>query len=95
MEPGTFECRMFMWNLGNLGEPELYVEALWALEPLNLGEPELLRLEHLCGALGFQVSGGCPNHPETLLEKPQAFQAVGEKHFQKDAIKASPKKLQT
>ena len=30
VEPGTFKCGMFMWNLGNLN---LYVEPLWNLEP--------------------------------------------------------------
>ena len=76
VEQGTF---MEPWNLG---EPELYVEALWTLEPFeswgtwtfkavtfmwNLGEP------------GSRFRAAAPNLPETLLEEPQAVQAVGEK----------------
>ena len=95
MEPGTFECRMFMWNLyveplwnlepsWNLRsvecEPELYVEALWALEPLNLGEPELLRLEPLCGTLGNLVSGfgRLPQTtPQLYWKNPKLFKLLG------------------
>ena len=33
----------------------------------NLGEP------------GSRFQAAAPNHPEALLEEPQAFQAVGEK----------------
>ena len=36
----------------------------------NLGEP------------GSRFRAAAPNHPEALLEEPQAFQAVGEKLFQ-------------
>ena len=67
-----------MWNFG---EPELCGEALtlWTLEPLNLGEPELLRMERNFAEPGPRSRAAAPNHPETLLEEPQAFQAVGEK----------------
>ena len=36
----------------------------------------------LCGTLkpGARFRAAAPNHPETLLEEPLAFQAVGEKH---------------
>ena len=49
MEPqkcGTVRNLNFMWK-----------EALWTLEPLNLGKPELLRLEPLCGTLINLVPG--------------------------------------
>ena len=29
---------------------------------------------------GSRFRAAAPNHPEVLLEEPQAFQAVGEKH---------------
>ena len=29
---------------------------------------------------GSRFRAAAPNHPEALLEEPQAFQAVGEKH---------------
>ena len=40
----------------------------------NLVEPELLRMEPLCG----RFRAAAPNHPEGLLEEPQALQAVVE-----------------
>ena len=30
---------------------------------------------------GSRFRAAAPNHPEALLEEPQAFQAVGEKHI--------------
>ena len=51
----------------------------------NLVEPQLLRVEPVCGTSrnlpepGARFRAAAPNHPETLLEEPQAFQAVGEK----------------
>ena len=54
---------------------------------LNLGEPGLFRVVPWCGTLGTwslepgsRLRAAAPNHPEALLEEPQAFQAVGEKH---------------
>ena len=50
----------------------------------SLVEPELLRMEPLCGTSrnlaepGARFRAAAPNHPEALLEEPQAFQAVGE-----------------
>ena len=64
---------------GTLETLNLYVEPLWNRKLLetfhcgtsmwNLGEP------------GARLWAAAPNHPETLLEEPQAFQAVGEKVF--------------
>ena len=74
------------WNLHgtsevwNLGELELYVEALWALEPLNIGEPELLRLEPLCGTLGNLVPGlgRLPQTtPKLYWKNPKLFKLLG------------------
>ena len=51
----------------------------------NLVEPELFRMEPLCGTSrnlaepGARFRAAAPNHPGALLEEPQAFQAVGEK----------------
>ena len=48
----------------------------------NLVEPELLRMEPVCGTSRNLVQGfgRLPQTtPEALLEEPQAFQAVGEK----------------
>ena len=51
----------------------------------DLVEPELLRMEPVCGTSRNLASSGprfraaAPNHPEALLEEPQAFQAVGKK----------------
>ena len=46
----------------------------------NLGEPELLRVEPVCPwePAPARFRAAAPNHPEALLEEPQAFQAVGE-----------------
>ena len=47
-------------------------------------EPELLRMEPVCGTSrnlaepGSRFRAAAPKHPEALLEEPQAFQAVGE-----------------
>ena len=43
-------------------------------------------MESLCGTLGIGEPGArfrsaAPNHPEPLLEEPQAFQAVGEQNL--------------
>ena len=70
-----------MWNLV---EPELLRTFMW-----DLVEPELLKMEPLCGTSrnlaepGARFQAAAPNHPEALLEEPQAFQAVGEKLKQK------------
>ena len=68
----------FMWNLG---EPELL-----RVEPgyWNLVEPELATAEPVCRTRNLAEPGprfraAAPNHPEALLEEPQASQAVGEK----------------
>ena len=56
-----------MWNQGKLN---LYVELRTFKSGTfmwNLGEP------------GARFPAAAPNHPEALLEEPQAFQAVGEK----------------
>ena len=51
----------------------------------NLVEPQLLRVEPVRGTSrnlpepGARFRAAAPNHPEALLEEPQAFQAVGEK----------------
>ena len=51
----------------------------------NLVEPQLLRMEPVCGTSrnfaepGARFRAAAPNHPEALSEEPQAFQAVGEK----------------
>ena len=50
----------------------------------NLLEPQLLRMEPVCcmrnlAEPGARFRAAAPNHPEALLEEPQAFQAVGEK----------------
>ena len=59
---------------GTFRNLNLYVEPLWNLEPIknrtfvwNLAEP------------GARFPAAAPDHPEALLEEPQAFQAVGEK----------------
>ena len=93
----TFKSGTFMWTfksgtvMSHLGEPELS-----KVEPLcgtlgnpnfksgimrNLGEPEFLRVEPLrnLGEPGSRFRAAAPNHPEALLEEPQAFQAVGGK----------------
>ena len=51
----------------------------------NLVEPQLLRMEPVCGTSwnlaepGLRFRAAAPKHPEALLEEPQAFQAAGEK----------------
>ena len=63
-----------MWNLV---EPQLW----------NLVEPQFLRMEPVCVTLrnlaepGPRFRAAAQNHPEALLEEPQAFQAVGEQCF--------------
>ena len=57
-------------------------------------EPELLRMEPVCGTspgARFRAAAA-PNHPEALLEKPQVFQAVGEK-LDRAAVATIPKKV--
>ena len=76
---GTWDLRgtSEVWNLG---EPELYVEALWTPELLNLGEPELLRLEPLCGTLGNLVPGfgRLPQTtPKLYWKHPKLFKLLG------------------
>ena len=48
VEPGTYECGMFMWTLGNLN---LYVELFWNLKPSwNLRSVEPWGTSTLCGS---------------------------------------------
>ena len=77
------------WNL-NFKQRNLYVEpwGTWTFKSgtfvWNLGKPQLFRVEPLCGTSrslaepGSRFRAAAPNHPEVLLEEPQAFQAVGE-----------------
>ena len=87
-----------MWNLA---EPELLpIEPLCGTSTFtngtfmwNLSELELLRMEPLCETArnlaepGARFRAAAPNHHEALLEEPQAFQAVGEKHFKKKKLR--------
>ena len=41
---------------------------------------------------GARFRAAAPNHPEALLEEPQAFQAVGEK-LDRAAVATIPKKV--
>ena len=68
VEPGTFMepqkwGTLFAWKLCG-------PRSLW-----TLGEPELLRLEPLCGTLGtcFQVSGSCPKPPQNFIGRTPSF----------------------
>ena len=66
--PGTCESGTFMWNLG---EPELLrVEPWW-------GTCTFMSETYVEPSWGTWFPAAAPNHPEALLEEPQAFQAVG------------------
>ena len=65
-----------MWNLGR---PD---PLCGALEPEALrGTWNLLRVEPSCGTreFGARFPAAAPNHPEALLEEPQAFRSLLEK----------------
>ena len=88
MEPVDLhlKCGTFVWRLRDV-EPFKFVNFLWNLEELepfvwNLCGTWNIYVEPSCGTSGMwcEVSGRCPKPPRSLLEKTQAFQAVGEKN---------------
>ena len=80
MEPGEPELLRVEPFVRTLGEPEpLRVRTfIWNLQdPEQSGTFIMWNLEEP----GARFRAAAPNHPEALLEEPQAFQAVGQKHF--------------
>ena len=78
---------------------------LWKPEPL-CGPGEPLKLEPVCGTLGnlnfsewnlyagARFPAAAPNHPEALLEEPQAFRAAAGKKRVRTEIESLPQQGQ-